>query len=535
MARDLPAELWLEILSYLSARHVRKLLGINRFLTELALDEIYYSFTLSNGFRRVVSDIQRITGPMYAQRIRRLDIYSCFLANSPEADGGLITRDHSRLLLEAPRPKPSKSTLSALRKWLGSLMISSRTPSSSRLLGKRQNIALNPQRVQPNVLAALNVAFPCWPRVEEISLFLDDFTSMPTFSDFLIDLWSQKGNSIRILNIDASLGGLFEFLEIFLERLEAFPNLERISMKLMPSHVHVVQEAQIDMGKRLAAFVEWHKHSLHTLIISEPILDGWVDVASLTQGLGCLPKLKRIELPVPMERASQSRLEYLERFLNLHAHTLECLLMEYRHSSLFNSSSRYAYYNLLHYVLPKLRLLQLSELEMDVYVDFEPPPIPFRLPPFRLFAPNLKKLTLKGSSGYLTDSELTSLLENMSTGAPLLHSFHFKLEVLRPELLDQLASQLPKLKSLGITYMDISVDADHTFESPRTAFCETFDREYTNWSLKYLRLAKWSICGKGHPDRRLSASVAKSIPGLEVNDNSRSCNCILYNDVLFSN
>lgn len=61
MVRDLPTELWVEILSYLPQGHVRKLLGINRFLTEVALDEIYYSFTLNNGFRRIVSDIQRTT------------------------------------------------------------------------------------------------------------------------------------------------------------------------------------------------------------------------------------------------------------------------------------------------------------------------------------------------------------------------------------------------------------------------------------------------------------------------------------------
>jgi hypothetical protein len=71
MIRDLPAELWLEILSYLPPGHVRKLLGINRFLTEMALDEIYYSFALHNGFRRIVSDILRTTSvvvSLYAAR-----------------------------------------------------------------------------------------------------------------------------------------------------------------------------------------------------------------------------------------------------------------------------------------------------------------------------------------------------------------------------------------------------------------------------------------------------------------------------------
>jgi hypothetical protein len=65
------------------------------------------------------------------------------------------------------------------------------------------------------------------------------------------------------------------------------------------------------------------------------------------------------------------------------------------------------------------------------------------------------------------------------------------------------------------------------------AFCDTFSRDYSGWGLKYLRLAKASVCEKGHPDWRVSASVAKAIPGLEVNDDERRCNCILYSDVLF--
>jgi hypothetical protein len=38
---DLPVELWIEILSYLLRTALHKLLGVNRFLFELALDDIY--------------------------------------------------------------------------------------------------------------------------------------------------------------------------------------------------------------------------------------------------------------------------------------------------------------------------------------------------------------------------------------------------------------------------------------------------------------------------------------------------------------
>lgn len=401
---------------------------------------------------------------MYAQRIRRLNIRSYFLANSPEADDGLITRDDLRLPLVLQPPKSSKSTLPALGKWLGSFKISPRAPGGRRPSEQRQNHMSNPRCVQPKVLAALRVALSHWSQLEEIGLILHDYVLMPTFSDFLIDLWSQRGPSIRILDIYARQSDLSDFLEIFLTRLTPLRNLNYISMKLLTSQKHVGSGSQVEIGNKLAAFVGSHKDSLCTLIISEPLFVKWVDTPTLIQGLGCLQKLKRIELPVLMQRATFSRLEYLEKFLNLNARTLECLVMEYRPSSLFIPSPRDAYESLLDNVLPKLRFPMLSELDMEVYVDVRPRLVPFHLPPLRLFAPNLKTLILKGSHGYLTDVELTSLLENLSGGTTMLRSFCFRLEVLSPERLDQLALNLPMLESLSITYMDVSVDVDGPFE-----------------------------------------------------------------------
>ena len=40
-ASDLPPELWSEIVSYLPKGDLRKMLGVNRFLFELALNDIY--------------------------------------------------------------------------------------------------------------------------------------------------------------------------------------------------------------------------------------------------------------------------------------------------------------------------------------------------------------------------------------------------------------------------------------------------------------------------------------------------------------
>ena len=40
-ASDFPPELWLEIVAYLPRSDMRKMMGVNRFLFELALNDIY--------------------------------------------------------------------------------------------------------------------------------------------------------------------------------------------------------------------------------------------------------------------------------------------------------------------------------------------------------------------------------------------------------------------------------------------------------------------------------------------------------------
>jgi hypothetical protein len=377
----------------------------------------------------------------------------------------LIVRDHSMLPPGSRPPRTSKSTLPALWKWLGSLMITPRAARCSRLSGPGQNDVPRTSRyVEPKVLAALRVALSHWLQLEEICLSLHDYVLMPTFSDFLVNLWCQRGPSIRILYIDANLGGLLDFLEIFSARLTPLINLDHLSVKLLAPQKYVASGKQVEIGNKIAAFVASHRHSLRTLIVSEPVFVKWVDMPTLIQGLGCLPGLKRVELPILMLRATISRLGYLRRFLELNARSIESLRMEYRSSSLFIPSPRDAYESLLGYVLPRLRFPVLAELDMDVDVDVRTRLVPFRLPPLGEFAPRIKTLVLKGEHGYLTGAELADLVENLFGGAAMLRTLCFRLDVLTPERLDLLALSLPMLGSLSITYRDVSANGDGLFE-----------------------------------------------------------------------
>ena len=57
---DFPSELWLEVLSYLPPSYVVNLVGVNRFLFELALDYKYEELQLISCEQRDLNNFQRL-------------------------------------------------------------------------------------------------------------------------------------------------------------------------------------------------------------------------------------------------------------------------------------------------------------------------------------------------------------------------------------------------------------------------------------------------------------------------------------------
>jgi hypothetical protein len=60
MVPDLPVELWLYILSMVPGHHLRKLIGINRTLFTMAIDEIYQEIRFINDDKRMLDVFQQL-------------------------------------------------------------------------------------------------------------------------------------------------------------------------------------------------------------------------------------------------------------------------------------------------------------------------------------------------------------------------------------------------------------------------------------------------------------------------------------------
>jgi hypothetical protein len=60
MPVDLPLELWFHILSFLPRGYVRKMIGINRMLFEIAMDDIYKEVRFISDGRHMITTFKQL-------------------------------------------------------------------------------------------------------------------------------------------------------------------------------------------------------------------------------------------------------------------------------------------------------------------------------------------------------------------------------------------------------------------------------------------------------------------------------------------
>lgn len=429
MTPDLPLELWMEVLSYLPPGYIRRLLPINRQLFHLAMEDKYEKLEVISADLRTLERIrcnnpfvifENICLPLHGrspiglQYVRRLEIRS-----SPHP------YDNSRFL----------------------------SPP-----GCRTNQSTEPT----TLIQALRDALLHCARLEEVTLYLYDLEWKPAFSSLMSALLSQKGGSLQKLYIDADLFGISGWLRFFSTQSSSLPHLVYLSLKLKITQLRDAQSrfSGLRVGNRtgsgIAAFIKAHKRSLRTLVLHVHPQFTLVDTSSLFD-IGRLPHLKKLELSVSI--AKVSRLEILELFLLLNGNTLEYFNLKFMRSIL-HSTLQFdsAYQIILDDVLPNLHFPVLSEFSMDIYNKTT---MPFHLPPFRNFAPGIKELVLNDLGNYY---DFRSLLQNLYESRVALRSFKVRLHYLSPKHLDHIASHLPSLESLNITYVNLACRPDGPIE-----------------------------------------------------------------------
>ncbi|KIM44164.1 hypothetical protein M413DRAFT_443202 [Hebeloma cylindrosporum] len=517
---DLPLELWLEILSYLPRSTLHRMIGVNRILFELALDEKYEEIKFMADTTEMGYMFRQLEqSASIARRVKRLVIRPTFL---PAMDIDYVENAVSSKL-------PAKANfLNCFR--------SSTVHIEEPFVAKKEDST-------EEILRSGKRALKCCSNIQELTVVLHDHTLTSSFSSFLSSLWKADsiGPRLRKLHMHMTLSKFPIFLNPLINSPGHLRNLDAFSIDFAPSRFDVAfdyeqsKEAARDSYRALAplrSFCWSLKQSLTAISISS---HNTHDFATFLNDLPPhFPNLKKVEL-LAIFSLEAHQIAPLFRFLSDHSAQLEEVMIKpYPRQISFNHSDD-SYAAWISDCVPNgfgtLVFPQLATFAVGLREH------PKRHPDWSRWAgrnakpvPNLSVMAPKLTRFIMNDLALSfeRLSDILGTLAPGLEGIEFVATVLSPQLFDLLASKVPSVEMLAVEYKAIS-DFNITSQnqgSSAPGFLEAMRaRRYPHWNLKLLRITTMSSCGQPHPNVWLMKNAAEAF-SLEVQiDATYRCCC----------
>ncbi|KAF8907080.1 hypothetical protein CPB84DRAFT_1844186 [Gymnopilus junonius] len=518
---DLPVELWLEILAYLPRTTLHKMIGVNRTLFELALNDMYEEVRLISDDKQMIKTLKQLHHQGISGRVRRLFIRPAFLPGITEnVDFEFRSRFHRRVA-------------SSIRS-LGNLVKSPKSIPEE-----------TPEILPDSVYAILNVAKKAVKHcgnLKEITVVVHDHALIPPFMSFLSSLWASDsiGPNLRKLTIDTTVSKI-PFLLKPLDRFSSvLTNLDEFRLDLSISRRNHSSSEWWSAGQALVSFFKTFKGTITSFSFSSLVMD---NLGELFEMLPRLPKLKKLEVLAIVNSTSLPKPEGFTGFIAKHAPTLKTLVVKphSRHVSFHHSNDEYTFwlnnaisskskdlYSFANLNLSNLRCLDVELRDMNPYHDRLNGDLnaPSLLPPLSQVAPNLTRLVMTGTM--LSLHRLTDIVDKLSRrgeATNVLEELSFTCSCLTVQHFDFLAKKLPLLKALTVQYENVSGPTTMNRYSMPTFDNVMHGRTYPSWRLRYLRLASVSACGQGHPRLDDMKILAASLSDRVVLDNEYACHC----------
>ncbi|KJA23705.1 hypothetical protein HYPSUDRAFT_39538 [Hypholoma sublateritium FD-334 SS-4] len=528
---DLPVELWLEILTYLPRSALQKLIGVNRTLFELALNDMYEEVRLISDDKDMEKTFNQLKHFNISKRVRHLFIRPSFLP-------GLDDEPDENLLRTLP--VKLSETKANLTNWIKRAVSH---PDAIKYSG--------PYDPSAGVLEMASKSIKSCPNIREISLVLHDHTLTPSFLSFLNSLWSSDsiGPCLQMLSIDTTVVKLPLLLRALIKRSVSLPNLAtfdiNISVSRFQHSAHEWAAAVAALSQFLATFTK----SITAFTFS-CLVRG--DIDALFGALPRLANLATFEFTSVFNATCFRKSEHFTHFIAKHASTLSKLVLKPRARSVGYNISDHTYsewvrgtngagtaakvgQTMADLVLPSLRSLDIgfrdawnSQREENI----------------RTFLPDLPRVAQNLTSLVLTDITLSpecifTLIDMLATreGGPSIESLAFACHILFPELFDRLAQDLPRLKGLTIDYRAYGLCASdkadgmawYNAEQYKAPFMAAMQaRRYPRWGLRYLRLSAPYSCGTTHPNAVVMKIVAETLSADIILGRELSCQCKEY-------
>ncbi|KAF8155581.1 hypothetical protein B0H34DRAFT_502189 [Crassisporium funariophilum] len=496
---DMPAELWLKILGYLPKGTVRKMIGVNRFLFELALDDLYREIELIYDNETTLKTFKQLHHTNIGNRVHSCLIRPEFLSPSNNQNGQTLLDTAKHALWLCPHIEEVTITLdddqvmsSSCEAFLSSLW----SPTS---IGRNlRKLAINTAPSHSQMMVSLVKHSRNLSKLQEIELTLADGPYIENHdapSAMLLFTSVIKAFKFTLTSVSITARGRIPHdSKSFLRFLPFIPNLRNFTLKC---HYGVASRADPDEPDALGNFVHDHSSTLEHLTIQS---------CSYYHGYAFDDLLSRW-LSEPDQQSNGS------------------IFLKYRGFSQM--------------VLPKLHTLEIGLSQSWSNDHLDSPAWVTKNKPSRKFVSNLTEiapnlislaLSLDVSLAPIRVSQLAnSLTKHVKDGDA---GVAFNLEKLSlfsrnlyPELFDMFSASLPRLKSL---YLRTGKSAGRPEEIQNDEdFClEMEKRRYPHWELRYLRIVDvpaW--CPVVHPNIIAMKAVGRCLLNNPTLDLAFHCSC----------
>lgn len=441
MAPDLPLELWLHVLGLLPKHYLRKMMGINRTLFELAMNEMYQEIRFiedGQDMARILDQLKYVhycfdfiqpcdscstSYPHISQRVQHLYIRPGFFSQMDGPPQGKISQ---------------RSTGDIWKKYF--CLSADVSLESSRSLGRLESQG-------GNILSVAQDALARCQRVEEITIVLHDLLPPPTFPTFLRAMWTSLGPRLSKLNIDATLVKLPLLFDPDIAR--DLSRLTDLNIHLAVSRFPYVSQRNSLIPQILLPFIVSLKGTLESLTLSSAEV---LDLSPLFHGLGYFPHLQKLDLHIVMNRLTTLTDPHaLTFFMTLHKYNLRHFSMRVHHPSVLNNPSDVSYEIWVTETLSNIEFPVLESLTLGLYAGY---PLKDTIIP-RLCSAKLPNLVSVAFSDIpLSHNDIQAILSHVAGAIPW-QTLRLNVMQLSPQLIDTLAAQLPHLNELDLSYGSI--------------------------------------------------------------------------------
>ncbi|KAL0572207.1 hypothetical protein V5O48_009762 [Marasmius crinis-equi] len=449
----LPVEIWLHITSFIDAPELVKLLGVNSFFFNIAMDVRYKRVDLQTLNQKTTQYLSRLSDPMVGQRVLQLTVSPDFRNYGRQKPATVLDRVGNALHYALGRSSPS------------------RPEEATKML-----IDLLPHLPRVN---SFTIDCHSWGEHSSSGIHVFLQTAWGSFGEKLRKL-SLRGHTSAFRTIIQSITKLPAVDELFIELIDNPLQLDPTSSETL---LQVVAPFINGLASRLRAFTLWSW--------------GTTDLSQLFSTMDHFPRLTKFNLQTSFPKTFRQDPSGLGRFLAKHSSTIKYLVLRLNTAPLAfmetSSEEPLSEWMVDTFTTWKFRNLQ----ELHLYPTVLPGGLNALTSCIGQSLETLQSLVVRDR--YLSSEEAVVVVNTLP---PRLKSLRLNIRVLDIALFDLVATRIAALESLSLYIGTVSPAFAHDIER----------RSYATWNLHHI-----GVWHSGSTlDSHLMVLISRAVPSLKL-------------------